>query len=90
MELSIYQQELADAIARRYKKLPPEKLVAELCRMGLLDHPLCKVLAVRTWVDRAVAAGSQKVDAMWAASEKFCTSFEYIRKCIYYYKDINL
>lgn len=32
----------------------------------------------------------QKMDAMWKASEKFACSYEYIRKCMYYYKDINL
>lgn len=90
MELTIYQREVARLVARRFKKLPPEDLVAELCRMGLIDHSICKVLAVRTWVAEATATGVKKLDAMWTASEKFCTSYEYIRKCIYYYKDINL
>ena len=90
MELTLYQREVARIVARRFKKPPPEMLVAELCRMGLIDHTTCKVLAVRTWVAEATDSGVGKIDAMWMASEKFCTSYEYIRKCIYYYRDINL
>lgn len=32
----------------------------------------------------------KKVEAMYDAAERFCCSYEYVRKCMYYYKEINL
>ncbi len=85
-----YEKELARIVAERYGKLPAAEIVAELCRIGVVDHTLCKVLAVRRHVDELVKSGSGKVDAMWLAAEYFCATYEYVRKCMYYYIDINI
>ena len=90
MKLTRYQKELVRIVARKYGDLPAERMVEELCRIGVIDHTLCKVLAVRQWVGEAVKAGHGKVDAMWMASEHFCATYEYVRKCMYYYMDINV
>ena len=58
--------------------------------MGVVDHTRCKVLAIRRWVEEAVRQGSRKVDAMYQAAEEFACSYEYVRKCMYYYTDVNL
>lgn len=85
-----YEKELARMVAERYGKLPAGELVAELCRIGVVDHTLCKVLAVRRYVEELVRGGTGKVDAMWLAAEHFCATYEYVRKCMYYYTDVNL
>ena len=56
----------------------------------MVDHTRCKVLAVRRWVEKAVRRGSRQVDAMYQAAEEFACSYEYVRKCMYYYTDVNL
>lgn len=85
-----YEKEFARIIAERYGEFPAERIVEELCRMGFVDHNLCKVLAVRLWVDKAIKEGNGKVDAMWMAAEYFCTTYEYVRKCMYYYTCVDL
>jgi hypothetical protein len=77
-------------VAERYGEISTARLVEELCRIGVVDHTLCKVFAVRKFVDEQVKSGVGKVDAMWAASDHFCATYEYVRKCMYYYNDINL
>ncbi len=85
-----YQKELARLIAREYGNLSADKLIEKLYRMGVIDHSLCKVLTVRRWVDDTMKSGYRKGKAMLMASDKFCTSYDYIRKCMYYYTDVNL
>jgi glycerol-3-phosphate cytidylyltransferase-like family protein len=86
-----YEKELARIIADRYGYVAStDQLVEELCRIGVVDHTRCKILSVRRWVDEAVKNGSGKVDAMWQAAEHFCATYEYIRKCMYYYTDVNV
>jgi hypothetical protein len=90
MKLTRYQRELCNIVSRKFDSLPPNLLVEELCRMGVIDHTLCKVLAVRTWVDEQTRTGQRKVKAMNLAAEHFCASYEYVRKCMYYYQNVNL
>lgn len=90
MKLTRYEKELARIVAGRFGGRPAESIVGELCRIGVIDHTLCKVLAVRRWVEESIKAGNGKVDAMWMASDYFCVTYEYVRKCLYYYKDVNL
>ena len=89
-KLTRYEKELCRIVAERYGGLTATGLVEELCRIGVIDHTRCKVLAVRRWVEEAVRAGSGKVEAMWMAAEHFCATYEYVRKCMYYYNDINI
>ncbi len=85
-----YEKELVRVIAERYGELPAVELTALLLRIGVVDHTLCKVLAVRRWVEDEVRTGTGKVDAMWLAAEHFCATYEYVRKCMYYYTDVNI
>ncbi len=85
-----YEKELARIVALRYGKLPAAELVAELCRIGVVDHTRCKILSVRRYVEELVKEGAKKVDAMWLAAEHFCATYEYVRKCMYYYTDVNI
>lgn len=88
--MTIYFKELLERIDRRYGKLPPDRFAQKLFEIGVIDHTLCKVLSVREYVDSLVASGEKKIDAMWLAAEKFCCTYEYVRKCVYYYTDVNL
>jgi hypothetical protein len=85
-----YEKELACIVAERYGNLSATQLVAQLCRIGVIDHTLCKVLAVRRYVEEAVKEGSGRMAAMWLATGHFSVTFEYVRKCIYYYRDVNI
>jgi hypothetical protein len=90
MELTSHQQELWRAIASKSRRVTARRLFEQLCRIGVVDHTLCKVLAVRTWVDRRCDEGYGKVKAMWMAAEHFSITYELVRQYIYYYKDINV
>ncbi len=85
-----YEKELARIVAERYGEISVSELMERLCRIGVIDHTLCKVLTVRRHVEGLVREGTGKVDAMWLAAEHFCATYEYVRKCMYYYKDINI
>lgn len=91
MTLTIYDKEL---IASLQKMFPENEdtaaLVEKLIRMGVVDNVRCKILAVRTFVYELVKCGGGKVDSMYVAAEKFCCSYEYVRKCMYYYKDVDI
>lgn len=90
MRLTRYEKELARIVAERCGEHPAQRIVEELCRLGVIDHTLCKVLAVRRWVEESIKEGRGKVDAMWMAADYFCATYEYIRKCMYYYTDVNI
>lgn len=88
--LTRHQRLFVDAVLERYGALPPEKLVVKLCETGVIDQTRCKILAVRHRVDDLARGGRSKLDAMNQAAEEFCVTYEYVRKCIYNYKDVNL
>ena len=88
--MTVYEKELATIVEKRFAGLSGGQLLEELINMGVVDYSRCKVLAVREYVASLVKRGHRKVDSMWIAAEKFCCSYEYVRKCIYYYKDINI
>lgn len=88
--MTIYEKQLARAVGTRYGRLTSGQVVERLVRIGVVDPTLCKVLAVREYVAGRQRTGESKTDAMWQASERFSCSYEYVRKCMYYYTDINL
>lgn len=90
MKLTIYDKQLIGSIERLYPEMDTAMLVERLIEMGVVDSVRCKVLVVREHVHELVSKGYGKVDAMYAAAERFCCSYEYVRKCMYYYKDVNL
>ena len=85
-----YVKELVDLIDKRYGNLSASQITDKLFEIGVVDHTLCKVLAVREFVNDKVKNGHKKIDAMWEAAEHFCCTYEYIRKCVYYYTDVNM
>ncbi|MDR2912448.1 MAG: hypothetical protein LBV38_04010 [Alistipes sp.] len=87
---TIHEKELARLVADLYGHLPTRRVVEELCRMGVIDHRLCKILAVRRKVDDLMAAGHPKIDAMWIASTTMSISFSYVRKCVYHHTDVGI
>ncbi len=88
--MTLYEKELARIVGERYGNLTAGQLIEELCRIGVVDYTRCKVLAVRRRVEEMVRGGHKKVDAMWLAAEQFCATYEYVRKCMYYYTDVNI
>lgn len=88
--MTIYEKELKAYIEKKFPFSTGAEIVDALFKIGVVDYSLCKVLAIRLWVDEQIKLGIGKVDALWLASEKFGCSYEYARKCIYYYKDVGL
>ena len=88
--MTIYVKELLLMLDKKYGALSPGEMADKLFEIGVVDHTLCKVLAVREFVAAKVKTGEKKIDAVWAAAEHFCCTYEYIRKCVYYYTDVNL
>lgn len=88
--MTIYVKELLGMLDRKYGEMPTEQFAGKLFEIGVLDHTLCKVLAVREYVAEKVKKDVKKIDAMWEAAEHFSCSYEYVRKCIYYYTDVNI
>ncbi|MBP3425595.1 MAG: hypothetical protein J6K81_02595 [Rikenellaceae bacterium] len=88
--MTIYQRELKQQIAALHPDTSSDELLDLLFKMGVVDQTRCKVLAVRQWVEGAVRKGARKVDAMYQAADKFACSYEYVRKCMYYYTDVNM
>lgn len=64
-------------------------IIDALYELGVVDTQLVKILCVRKFINEKISKGMKKVDAMWAASGKFHFSYEYARKCLYYYTDVN-
>lgn len=88
--MTVYQKELMHLLQDKFGRLSTVQLIEKLSEIGVLDYVLCKVLVVREFVCALQRSGVKKIDAMWIASEKFACSYEYIRKCMYYYTDVCL
>ncbi len=87
--MTTYIKQLLVQLQEKYGNLNNDEFVRKLIEIGVIDFRLCKILAVREHVYAAVKAGSKKNDAMWTAAEHFGCTYEYIRKCMYYYTDVN-
>lgn len=88
--MTVYQKELMHLLQDKFGQLSAVQLIEKLSVIGVLDCILCKVLVIREFVNALQRNGVKKIDAMWIASEKFACSYEYIRKCMYYYTDVGL
>ena len=88
--MTSYEKELILLLEQQYPNIPVKNLIVKLMDMGVIDFSRCKILAVRSWVNQHIQQGYKKIDAMWKASERFACSYEYVRKCMYYYQDVNL
>lgn len=90
MTLTVYDKQLIGEVERMFPDHHVGEVVERLIRMGVVDTVRCKILVVREYVNELVGRGTGKVDAMYMAAESFCCSYEYVRKCMYYYKEVNL
>ncbi len=90
MKLNIYDRQLIDKMADLFPGADTATVVEQLIRIGVIDSTRCKILLIRENVDALVKQGQGKVEAMFITADKFCCSYEYVRKCMYYNKDINL
>ncbi len=88
--MTTYEKKLADLVEMRYADMSAKELICKLIEIGVVDYSRCKILAVRETVAKLIKNGMKKTDAMWTAAEQFACSYEYVRKCVYYYLDINL
>ena len=89
--MTLYQKRLHEIV--RSQCMHPEEgcdLVDRLFKVGVIDSTLVKVLVIREYVEQLMRKGESELNAMWMATEIFACTYEYVRKCIYYYKDINL
>lgn len=90
MKLTVYDKQLIESVGRLWPGLDTAELVERLINIGVVDPVRCKILVVREYVEKMFVHGYGKVESMYMAAEKFCCSYEYVRKCVYYYKEINL
>ncbi len=84
-----YVKTLLARIEEKYGDLSHSEFVSKLIDTGVVDFRLCRILAIREWVNADVKAGATKYQSMWHASKYFGCTYEYVRKCMYYYTDIN-
>ena len=87
--MTTYENQLMQLIESRCGGCSPREVAEKLIRIGVVDFSRCKVLAVREFVLEQMKMGKQKMDVMWEAAERFACSYEYVRKCVYYYRDVN-
>ncbi|MDR0954539.1 MAG: hypothetical protein LBM20_04060 [Rikenellaceae bacterium] len=89
--MTLYQKRLRELVSSHCTTQPDGGEVVDLLfRVGVIDSTLVKVLLIRQYVDQLMREGETKLNAMWRATEIFACTYEYVRKCVYYYKDINL
>ncbi|MFI3331305.1 MAG: hypothetical protein R3Y38_05825 [Rikenellaceae bacterium] len=84
-----YERELKKILAGKCEDESLNVIIDTLFKIGVIDYSQCKALCIRKWCKEKVAEGMGIVDAMWEATEIFACSYEYARKCIYYYKDLG-
>ncbi len=87
--MTTYENQLMQLIEDRCGNFSPKEVAEKLIRIGVVDFSRCKILAVREYVQEQMKKGKLKVDVMWEAAERFACSYEYVRKCVYYYRDVN-
>lgn len=88
--MTTYEKYLTEIVSSQFSGLTNEELLHKLIQIGVVDFTLCKVLAIREYVGDCMKNDMKKIDAMWEAAEKFACSYEYVRKCMYYYTDVNV
>lgn len=88
--MTIYQRNLQELVNAKFENEKPGDVVEFLFNIGVIDSTLAKVLVIREYVGQLIREGEAKLNAMWKATEIFACTYEYVRKCVYYYKDINI
>ncbi len=88
--MTLYEKEFVQQFCEHYPEMAAGQVIEKLIEIGVVDFTRCKVLAIRSFIDREVKRGTGKIDALWMAAERFACSYEYARKCAYYYRDVNM
>ncbi len=88
--MTVYEKKLKEIISEEFAGEAGERIIDFLFKAGIIDYTLAKVLVIREYIRRELESGETKLNAMWNATEIFACSYEYVRKCMYYYKDINI
>lgn len=88
--MTIYQKKFNEIIKNNFDGYSTPQILEVMFEMGVIENTILKVLVIREFVKKLVVGGESKITAMWKATEIFACSFEYVRKCMYYYKDVNL
>lgn len=81
---TIYYKALVSAVAKLCAEKEPTQVIETLQELNLLDPKRCKAFLVKNFVVDKVNEGMGKTDAMYEAAEKYCCSYECVRKYIYY------
>lgn len=89
--MTTYVKTLTGQLRERYGEMATEKFIEKIFEIGVIDHRLCKVLAIRRWVEERMRTQKTvtKISVMRAAGDHFGCTYEYVRKCMYYYIDVN-
>ncbi|MCC8087935.1 MAG: hypothetical protein LIO79_01515 [Rikenellaceae bacterium] len=87
--MTTYQKEFIEVMCKKFRSKEIVKLLEILMSSGVVDDTMLKVFVIRKFVFSEASNGNSKLNAMWKATEHFCCSYEYVRKCIYYYKDVD-
>ena len=88
--MNIYQKKLHELVRTHCPCQNGTDVVDLLFRIGVIEPTLVKVLVIREYVEELIRGGETKLNAMWKTTEIFACTYEYVRKCVYYYKDIRL
>ncbi|MCL1943575.1 MAG: hypothetical protein FWF54_08550 [Candidatus Azobacteroides sp.] len=67
-----------------------EKTIFALMENNLIDFRTCKIALIRYFVHDCVKRGCGKREAMRLIADDMACSYEYVRKVMYYYNDINI
>ena len=90
MTLTVYDKQLIGEVERMFPGHHAGEVVERLIRMGVVDTVRCKILVVREYVNERRGAAERQGRCHVHGCRKFCCSYEYVRKCMYYYKEVNL
>lgn len=88
--MTCYERRLARHLGLRLGTTDSARVVEYLARRGLLDYRACKIFTVREFLQKLIRGGVSTTEALWQASERFACTYEYARRCLYDYRDMNL
>lgn len=90
MTLTVYDKQLIGEVERMFPDHHAGEVVERLIRMGVVDTVRCKILDGEGVCERTRGPRNGQGRCHVHGAEKFCCSYEYVRKCMYYYKEVNL
>lgn len=67
-----------------------ENTVKLLLESNFIDFRTMKIALTRHYVEECVKRGCGKREAMMLVANDLATSYEYVKKAMYYYNDVNV